>query len=112
AVVVASVGAHSRLGARVAVHRHARGQSRAFEAAVPEVVIQEIRVRVVRDEHVDEPVVVVIGGDDSEAVGAGRVGEAARAGGVHEQSIAILFEGMDGIYRRSGWIDSVVTAYT
>ena len=92
AVVVAGVGAHARLGARVAVHRHARGQSRAFEAAVPEVVIQEIRVRVVRDEHVDEPVVVVVGRHDAEAVGLGRVGQAVRGGGLHEPSVADVLE--------------------
>ena len=99
AVVVAGVGAHPRLGARVAVHRHARGQSRVFEAAVAEVVIQEIRVRVVRDEQVDEPVVVVIGRHDAEAVGPGRVREAVRVGGLHEPSVADVFEEQIGLVR-------------
>ena len=70
--------------------------------AVPEVVIQEIRVRVVRDEQVDEPVVVVVGGDDSEAVGPGRVGEAVRGGRLHEPSVADVLEEQIGLSGKPG----------
>jgi hypothetical protein len=55
-------------------------------------VIQEIRIRVVGDEQIDEPVVVVIGRHDAEAVGARLVREAVRVGGLHEPSVADIVE--------------------
>ena len=76
AVVVARVGAHAGLGARLGVDRHPAQERHALEAAVPEVPVEEVRVRVVGHEDVDEAVVVVVGRDHAEAVGACRVREA------------------------------------
>ena len=101
AIVVAGVGAHARLRAPVAVDRHAGLEADAFEAAVPEVVIQEVRVRVVGDEQVDEPVVVVIGGHDAVAVGARSIGEAVPVGRLHEAAVADVFEEQVGLPGKS-----------
>ena len=105
AVVVAGVRTHPRLRARVAVDRHARGEADALEPAVAEVVIQEIRIRVVRHEQIDEPVVVVVGRHDAEAVGASRVGQAVRFGRLHEAAVADVLEEQIGLAGKSGGPD-------
>ncbi len=105
AVVVAGVGAHPRLGARVAVHRDAGDEPDALEAAVPEVAIEEVGVRVVGHEQIDEPVVVVVGRDDAEAVGAGRIGEAVRLGRLHEAAVPDVLEEQIGLAGQAGRSD-------
>ena len=91
AVVVARVGPHPGLRARLAVHRHPAQQAHALEAAIAEVVVEEVGVRVVGDEEIDEAVVVVVGRDDAEAVGARRVAEAVRLGRLDEAAVALRF---------------------
>ena len=92
AVVVARVRSHSRLRACVTVERHARRESDVLETSVAGVVVQEVGVRVVRHEQIDEAVVVVVGRDDAEAVGASRVGQTVRGGGFDEASAAGVLE--------------------
>ena len=105
AVVVAGVGAHAGLGPGLAVHRHAGGEPHALEAAVPEVAIQEVGVRVVGHEEIDEAVVVVVGRDDAEAVGAGRIGEAVRLGGLREAAVPEVLEEQIGLAGQPGRSD-------
>ncbi len=78
AVVIAGVSAHPGLGPGLAVQCHACGKPHALEAAVPEVPVEEVGVGVVGHEEIDEPIVIVVGRDDAEPVGAGRIGEAMR----------------------------------
>ena len=70
AVVVARVDAHP--GARLAVgaDRDARGEPGFGELHPAAVVEQEVRHRVVRDEHIRLAVVVVVRDDDAHAVAA------------------------------------------
>ena len=97
AVVVARVGAHPRLGPRIAVHRDTGDEPDALEAAVPQVAIQEVGVRVVGDEQIDETVVVVVGRHDAEAVGAGRIGEPVGRGRFHEAAVPDVLEEQIGL---------------
>ena len=105
AVVVARVGAHSRLGAGIAVDRDAGNLCNVLESAVAEVVVEEVRIGVVRHEQIDEPVVVIVGGQDGESVRARRIGEAVRVGRFLELSVAEVFEEEVGLAGESGGAD-------
>ena len=59
---------------------------------VAPVVVEEVGYGVVGHEEVHEAVVVVVGGEDSEAVGLGRVLEAVRLGGLDEGPVAPVLE--------------------
>ena len=75
-----------------------------LEASVAEVVVEEVGVRVVGDEQIDQPVVVVVGRHDAEAVGAAAVGQAVRVGGFDEVAVADVLEeqvGLAGQARRA-----------
>ena len=89
AVVVAGIDAHA--GARLAVGADgdAGGQPRFREPQVAGVVEQKVRHRVVGDEHVRPSVVVVVGDDDAEAVGAQRA-DAGRGAHVREDAAAVV----------------------
>ena len=100
-VVVACVDAHARLRARVSIQRDTRGQTDALESAVPEVVIEEVRVRVVRHEQVDEPIVVVVGSDNAESVGFRAIAEPVRFGRLDELAVADVLEEQIGLAGKS-----------
>ena len=110
AVVVAGVGAHSRLGAALGVHRDAAQQPHALEAAAALVVVEEVRVRVVGHEQVDLAVAVVVGRQHAEAVGLRRVGEAGGRRGLDEGPVAAVQEEEVLLARQPGRADHDVRA--
>ena len=79
-VEVASVGAHPRLCAGIAIHGDASGEPHALEFPRAQVAIEKVRVRVVGDEQIHEPVVVIVGCHDAEPVRARPVGKAVSVG--------------------------------
>ena len=78
AIVIAGVDAHPGLGASLAVEGHAGVQANALKAPVPKVVIQEVRVRIIRDEQVHPSVIIVIGRHHTEAVSLSPIGQSMR----------------------------------
>ena len=101
-VEVASVGAHPRLCAGIAIHGDAGGEPNALEFSRAQVAIEEVRVRVVGDEQIDEPVVVIVGCNDTEAVRARAVGQAVSVGRFLEPALAEIFEEEVGFAGQSG----------
>ncbi len=91
-VVVAGVHPHPRLGPPLRVDGDAAQEADALEPAVPAVVVEEVGGRVVGHEEVDPAVVVVVGGEDAEAVAPRRVREAVGVGGFHEGAVAAVLE--------------------
>src|SRR5205823_3933154 len=63
-----------------------------LEAAITQVVIKKIRIRVVGHEEIGPPITVVIRRDDAEAVGLRGIDETMRGGGFREGSIAAVLE--------------------
>jgi hypothetical protein len=87
AVVVAGVDAHAGLRPALAVHCDAGQEPDALEAPASQVVVQEVRIRVVGHEEVDLAVAVVVGRDDAEAVGLRGVREAGGRGSLDERAV-------------------------
>ncbi len=92
AVVVAGIDTHAGLRPALAVHRDAGQQPDALEAPASQVVVQEVRIRVVRHEEIDLAVAVVVGRDDAEAVGLRRVREAGGRGSLDEGAVPPIQE--------------------
>src|SRR5205823_1429720 len=92
---------HPGLRATVYVERHAAREADALEPAVAAVVIKEIGVRIVGDEQIDPPVIVVVRGDDAEAVGRRGIGETVRRGRFHEGPVAAVLEEEIGLARQA-----------
>ena len=67
-VVVGELGAHTGARLAVAAHRDTRRQRHFAEAPLPLVVKQKVRHRIVGDEHIRQPVIVVIADGDAKTV--------------------------------------------
>ena len=109
-VVVAGVHAHARLRAAVTVHGNACGLADFLEASVPEVVVEEVGIRIVGDEQIDQAVIVVVGRHDAEAVRAAAIGETVRVGRFDEPAVADVLEEQVGLARQPGGPDHDVRA--
>ena len=105
AVGIAGIDAHAGLRARLAIDRDAGDQPDAVELPVTAVAIQEVGVRVVGHEQVHGAIVVDVGGDDAEAVGARGIGQAVRGGSFAEASAAEVLEEQVGLARQAGRAD-------
>ena len=109
-VVVAGIRAHARLCSGITVHANACGLPDFLEASVPEVVVEEVGIRIVGDEHIDQAVIVVVGRDDAQAIRAGTVGETVRVGRFDELPVADVLEEQVGFARQAGGPDHDVRA--
>ena len=89
AVVVAGIDAHARARLAVSANGDAGHQPRFREPQAARVAEQKVRHRVVRDEHVGPPVVVVVADHDPEAVGAQRA-DARRPAHVRKDAPAVV----------------------
>ena len=105
AIVIGGVDAHPGLGASLAVEGHAGVQANALKAPVPKVVIQEVRVRIIRDEQVHPSVIIVIGRHHAEAVSLSSIGQSMPISRLDELAVADILKEQVGLARKSGWPD-------